>query len=99
MVPMDFDSAVSQQKWNWLLELPHRLNIAIEILGSTGCPLLPAASTPTGRSMRELVTGDDSFRSAIESARQSGTRQFATAGSLQVVCIPLESRGMLVVGR
>lgn len=96
---MDFDSAISQQKWNWLLDLPQRLNVAIEILGSTGCALLPAAPTPTGRVMRGLVTGDDSFRSAIDSARQSGTRQFAAAGSLQVVCIPLESRGMLVIGR
>ena len=99
MAPIDIDSLNSQRTWTWLLDVPRRLNVAVEVLGSTGGPLLPTSPASAGRLLRDLVTHDDSFRSMIDCTRQSGRPQFAAFSSLQVACIPVESAGILVLGR
>lgn len=46
MEPSDLERAVGERSWEWLADLPRRLNVVIEVIDDRHGPMFPAGSTP-----------------------------------------------------
>jgi len=55
MQPFDLRTAVNRQSWAWLLDLPHRLNVAIEIVDERSLPMLPVGSGHTAAALQDRL--------------------------------------------
>jgi hypothetical protein len=100
MEPFDLEDAVSRQQWGWLLDLPRRLNIIIEVVDLGHTPMFPAASTPGAAAFRRVLSaGDPSLRSAISAVMFSSTRQPVEVDGFEAVCFGLSPTGALVLAR
>ena len=99
MQPFDLQTAVNSQSWTWLLDLPRRLNVAIEIVDAHGVPMLPAGAGDMAAAFRRLVTHEGSpLRSAISNATQLSPQAVQIDGIVSV-CFALAPAGVLVLSR
>ena len=101
MQPSDLESAVKRQSWEWLFDLPPRLNVAIEVIDAELVPVFPPGSTRAAAELRRILTSrEPSLVSAISNAARSETPAGAEAdGLLQVLCFRLSQGGVLVLAR
>jgi hypothetical protein len=99
MQTFELRTAINAQSWEWLFDLPHRLNVAIEIVDEWCLPMLPVGSGDTAAALRRLITTDESpLRSAILNATPSTPQAIAIDGVL-CLCFALAPAGVLVVAR
>ena len=99
MQPFDLRTAVNRQSWAWLLDLPHRLNVAIEIVDERSLPMLPVGSGHTAAALRRLLAAEAApLRSAISNVTQSSPLAVAVDGEL-CVCFALAPGGVLILAR
>ena len=90
MQPSDLESAVKRQSWEWLFDLPPRLNVAIEVIDAELVPVFPPGSTRAAAALRRILTSrEPSLVSAISNALRSETPAGAEADRLQVLCFRL----------
>ena len=100
MQQTDFESAVSRQSWEWLVDLAPRLDIIIEMVDEHQVPVFPVGSTPDAEEFRTLLTsGEPTIRSAMSDVLASRKPVFVSVESVQAVCCALASGGVLFVGR
>ena len=99
MQPIDLESAVNRQSWEWLIDLAPRLDIVIEMVDSHGAPVFPVGSTPDAAAFRALLTAPDSSLQAAIADVPSKKPAFLSIDSLQVMCCGLDSGGALCVAR
>lgn len=100
MQPSDLESGVNRQSWEWLAELPPRLDIVIEVIDAHYAPLFPVGSAPDALALRRmLTTGEPSIRSALSDAVRSKTALPVAVESLQVLCVGLAPGGVLLLAR
>jgi hypothetical protein len=100
MQPSDLESAVKRQSWEWLFDLPPRLNVAIEVIDTELVPVFPPGSTRAAAALRRILAGrDPSLVSAISNVLHSGTPAGVEAERLQVLCFRLSQGGVLVLAR
>jgi hypothetical protein len=100
MQPSDLESAVKRQSWEWLFDLPPRLNVAIEVIDAELVPVFPPGSTRAAAALRGILTSrEPSLVSAISSALSSDTPAGAEADRLQILCFRLSQGGVLVLAR
>jgi hypothetical protein len=100
MQPSDLESAVKRQSWEWLFDLPPRLNVAIEVIDAELVPVFPPGSTRAAAALRGILTSrEPSLVSAISSALSSETPAGAEADGLRILCFRLSQRGVLVLAR
>src|SRR5262249_18040794 len=96
----DLRTAVNRHSWAWLLDLPHRLDVAIELVDDRHVLPLPAGTGITSRAIRQrVITPGSPLRHAIAEAERSALPQSLIADSHQCVCWPLTPTGVLVLGR
>ena len=99
MQSFELQTAINAQSWEWLFDLPHRLNVAVEIVDEWCLPMLPAGSGHTAAALRHLVTTDESpLRSAILNTTPSTPQAVAVDGVL-CLCFALGPAGVLVLAR
>jgi hypothetical protein len=99
MQPFELRTVINSQSWDWLFDLPHRLNVAIEIVDDRCLPVLPVGSGHTAAVLRQLITTEASpLQSVISNATQSSPHAVAVDGTL-CVCFALASAGVLVLAR
>jgi hypothetical protein len=99
MQSFELQTAINAQSWEWLFDLPHRLNVAVEIVDEWCLPMLPAGSGDTAAALRHLVTTDESpLRSAILNTTPSTPQAIAVDGVL-CLCFALGPAGVLVLAR
>jgi hypothetical protein len=99
MHPFDLRTAINSQSWDWLFDLPHRLNVAIEIVDEQCLPMLPVGSGHTAAALRDLITAEASpLQSAISNTTQSSPHAVAVDGTL-CVCLALAPAGVLILAR
>jgi hypothetical protein len=99
-----FDTAVRNRSWDWLLALRRRLNVDSEIVDDTQTALLGQASAPLGTSLAELLaSGASGMRLALSTTMRTRIPQAINIGGIQAVCLPLtmgrDVAGALVVAR
>jgi hypothetical protein len=100
MQPSDLESAVKRQSWEWLFDLPPRLNVAIEVIDTELVPVFPPGSTRAAAALRRILTNrEPSLVSAISNALRSETPAGVEADRLQVLCCRLSQGGVLVLAR
>src|SRR6266702_2200791 len=100
MQPFDLESAGNQQSWGWLFDLPHRLNVVVEVVDARLVPVFPAGSTPAAAVIRRMLTaGEPSLRSAILSVMHSTARRSVALDGFEAVCFGLAPSGVLVLAR
>src|SRR5262245_60200866 len=100
MQPSDLESAVKRQSWEWLFDLPPRLNVAIEVIDAELVPVFPPGSTRAAAALRRILTSrEPSLVSAISNALSSETPAGAEAEKLQLLCFRLSQGGVLVLAR
>src|SRR5262245_59268685 len=97
MQNLEGDSAGSGLS-DWLLDLPERLRVAIEVVNQNLVPVLPA-STEAFSILRHVVATDQSLRASIAEVLPSDGSQSALDDRLQTICFALPTRGALIVGR
>src|SRR5262249_37415013 len=96
--PFDIEAAVSQQAWDWLFELPSRLNIGLELVDGRHVPVFPAGTSPAAIAVRRVLATDE-VGSAISDASTSIKPRAVALDGLQAVCLGLNPTGVLVVAR
>ena len=101
MQQTDFESAVSRDPWEWLVDLAPRLDIIIEMVDQNHSPRVSRwFRTPDAEEFRTLLTsGEPTIRSAMSDALASRKPVFVSVESVQAVCCALASGGVLFVGR
>ncbi len=100
MQPSDLEHTVNRQSWEWLFDLPHRLNVVIEVIDDRHMPVFPAGSTPAAVALRQmLTTGEPSLVSAIGDILRSAKPAPVEVDGLQVLCFGLTQAGVLVLAR
>src|SRR5262245_34569261 len=100
MQPSDLESAVKRQSWEWLFDLPPRLNVAIEVIDADLVPVFPPGSTRAAVALRRILTSrEPALVSAVSSALSSETPANAEADRHQVLCFRLSQGGVLVLAR
>ena len=99
MQPFELRTVINSQSWDWLFDLPHRLNVAIEIVDDRCLPVLPVGSGHTAAVLRRLITAEASpLQSVISNTTQSSPQAVAVDGTL-CVCFALTPAGVLVLAR
>jgi hypothetical protein len=99
MQSFELRTAINGQSWEWLFDLPHRLNVAVEIVDEWCLPMLPPSSGHTAATLRRLVTTDESpLRSAILNTTPSTPQAIAVDGVV-CLCFALGPAGVLVLAR
>jgi hypothetical protein len=72
MQPFDLESSANRQQWGWLFDLPHRLNVVIEVVDPQYVPVFSAVSTAAAAVIRQMLTSvESSLRSAISTVMHS----------------------------
>ena len=100
MQPSDLESTGHRPSWDWLFDLPRRLNIVIEVIDDRHRPLFPAGSTPAAAVLRGLLTtADASLMAAISEVVRSTAPNPVETNGLQVLCFGLGANGALLVAR
>jgi hypothetical protein len=98
-MPFEHRTAIDSQSWEWFFGLPHRLNVAMEIVDERCLPMLPVGSGQTATTLRRLITTEGSpLQSAIADATPSSPQAVA-ADSTVCVCLGLAPAGVLVLAR
>ncbi len=97
----DFDSEASPavRSWEWLLDVPHRLGVAIEVVGPDLAPALPAAATPAAARLRLAIAEDETLRAALAAVMHARRSAPARVDGLQAMCFGLTSNAALTVAR
>lgn len=99
MQPFDLRTAINSQSWEWLFDLAHRLNVAVEIVDDRRLPMLPVGSGQTAAALRRLVTTEASpLQSAISNATPSSPQAVALDRTV-CVCFALAPVGVLILAR
>ena len=92
--------SVSEQSWDWLVDLSLRLNIASEIIDAKAVPVLPVGSAHDSAFFRRLLaSGEPSLRSAMGDALRAKTQVAVSVEQMQVLCCGLASGGVLLLAR
>lgn len=100
MQPFNLEGSVNRQQWGWLLDLPDRLNIVIEVVDDRYVPVFSAGSAPVPVAIRQmLTTGEPSLRSAISNVMHSTARRSVAFDAFEAVCFGLQPTGVLVLAR
>jgi len=100
MQPSDLESTVNRQSWEWLFDLPRRLNIVIEVIDDRHMPVFPVGASPVAVTVRQmLTTGDPALVAAISNALRSIKPTPVGVDGLQAVCFGLSQAGVLVLAR
>jgi hypothetical protein len=100
MQQTDFDSAISRQSWEWLVDLAPRLDIIIEMVDEHQAPLFPAGPTPEAVEFRTMLTSrEPTIALAMSDVLESRKPVFVSVENLQAVCCSLASGGVLFVAR
>ncbi|HLG56908.1 MAG TPA: hypothetical protein VI485_16335 [Vicinamibacterales bacterium] len=96
----DLESAVTRQSWEWLFDLPHRLNLVIEVVNARYLPVFPAAPTAEAATIRRLLrSGEPSIRAALEASLHSPTPVQVTVEDVLALSFKLAAGGMLLLAR
>ncbi len=93
------ESTAGTSRPDWLLDLQHRLDVAVEVVDSDLVPVLAASPTSTATTLRQALSTDQSLRHVINTAISSRTSQRAVVDNLQAICFALPTAGALVVAR
>lgn len=97
MQPFDLRTSINSQSWEWLFDLAHRLNVAVEIVDDQRLPMLPVGSGQTAAALRRLVTTEASpLQSAISNATPSSPQAVALDRTV-CVCFALAPAGVLIL--
>ena len=100
MQPSELEAAISQQSWEWLLDVARRLEVAIEVIDARDVPLLPIPSTPIATAIRRIVAAPSaSLNAAISNVRRSGTPTSFAVDGFHGLCVGLSSPGVLLIAR
>jgi len=100
MQQTDFESAVSRQSWEWLVDLAPRLDIIIEMVDEHQAPVFPVGPAPEAVEFRTLLTsGEATIRSAMSDVLESRKPVFVSVERIQAVCCALASGGVLFIAR
>src|SRR5262245_9414004 len=100
MQQTDFESAVSRQSWEWLVDLAPRLDIIVEMVDDHRSPAFPVAATREAADCRTMLTsGEPTICSAMSDVLESRKPVFLSVERVQAVCCALASGGVLFVGR
>jgi hypothetical protein len=100
MQPSDLESTVSRQSWEWLFDLPSRLNVVIEVIDDRHMPMFPAGTTAVAVTLRRmLIAGDPPLVSAVSDVLRLGTPAALVVDRLQVLCVGLSPAGVLMLAR
>ena len=99
MQPFDLERVVDRQKWGWLFDLSHRLNVLTEVVDGRLSPLFSPASSPAATSLRRMITYEPPLRSMMSDAMQSGTPRTIAIDGFEVACFGLAPGGALVLAR
>ena len=99
MHPFELRTAINSQSWEWFSGLPHRLDVAIEIVDQRCLPMLPVGSGHTAAALRRLITTETSpLQSAISNATPASPQAVAVDGTV-CVCFALAPAGVLILAR
>ena len=100
MQPFNLEGSVNRQQWGWLLDLPRRLNIVVEVVDDRYVPVFSAGSAPAAAAIRQmLTTGEPSLQSAISNVMHSTARRSVAFDAFEAVCFGLQPTGVLVLAR
>lgn len=100
MHPSDLENAINRQSWEWLFDLPHRLNVVIEVIDAHDVPRFPAGSTRGAATIRRmLAAGEPSLHSALAEVVRSATPAALTLDGYEALCFRLPSVGALMLAR
>jgi hypothetical protein len=96
---MDWESAISRQSWEWLVDLAPRLDILIEMVDRHEVPVFPVGPTRDAADFRTMLTsGEPSLRAAVAAVLPSKPVSFGI-DTMHVVCCALAAGGVLLVAR
>jgi hypothetical protein len=100
MQPSDLEATVDRQSWEWLFDVPRRLNVAVEVIDDRHMPVFPAGSAPAATAIRRmLTTGDPPLISAISDVLRTSKPTPVAANGLLALCFGLSQGGVLVLAR
>jgi hypothetical protein len=99
MQPPDLRTAVNRHSWAWLLDLPHRLDLVLEIVDERGVPLLPPSDHRALEVRGRLRDADPALRAAIAAATERRGPQAVAEGGYLFVCFALAPAGVLILAR
>src|SRR5215831_6680532 len=98
MPPFDLQTAVNRVTWAWFWELPHRLNVALEIVDGRHASMLPVGSGSMATILRRMLASAPApLKAAISNALESKQPYGAFLGGHQCVCVALAQAGVLVL--
>jgi hypothetical protein len=98
--PFDLRSAVNRRSWAWLLDLPRRLNIVLELVDDRPFPMLPVGEGESATAIREFLRAASSpLQPAIAGAARSELPVAVSVDQYECVCFPLAPAGVLVLAR
>src|SRR5262245_21577636 len=98
MQPSGLDGPVNGQSWEWLFDLPQRLNVIVELIDDKQAPVFPARSTPAGATVRRFITErEPALMAAIADALHSSPTSRVVIDGFQALCLRMVSLGVLVL--
>lgn len=98
MQPADLDAAPIGHAWEWLVDLPQRLQVVVELIDDRQTPLFSARSTPAAVAIRRLIEDRDPIlMSAVAEALQSAPTSRVVVAGFHVLCVRLPVLGVLVL--
>src|SRR5689334_12128576 len=96
----DPERAFDGRSWEWLLDLPERLHVVVELIDRQQTPVFAARSTPAAASVRRMIVArGPAIASAVADVLQSAPTARVVAGGFQVLCLGLSSLGVLLLAR
>jgi hypothetical protein len=100
MEPSDLETAVRQKSWEWLFDLPSRLNVIVEVVDDRLVPVFPVGPGPDAAAVRRLLSTADPFlRERISEALGSRKPLPVAVDGFDARCFRLAPAAALVVAR
>jgi hypothetical protein len=98
MQPSDLEGPVNGQSWEWLFDLPLRLNVVVELIDDRQAPVFPPRATPAATTVRRFITErEPALMAAIADARRVSPTSRVVVDGFQALCVRMASLGVLVL--
>jgi hypothetical protein len=98
MQPSELEGPVNGQSWEWLFDLPRRLNVVVELIDDRQTPVFAARHTPAAETVRRFITErEPALMAAIADALHSSPTSRVVVDGFQALCVRMSTLGVLVL--
>lgn len=98
MQPPELEGPVNGQSWEWLFDLPRRLNVVVELIDDRQTPIFPLRATPAAETVRRFITEHEpALMAAVADALHSSPTSRVVVDGVQALCVRMAPLGVLLL--